>query len=292
VLFAFPWGQGDLKDHDGPDEWQKQLLLDLGQELEKCDKRGGSVQFARASGHGIGKSACIAWLILFWMATRPECQVVCTANTSIQLESKTWRELALWHKRFIAKHWFEWAATTFRNVSHPQTWFASAIPWNEQRSEAFAGTHAKDVLYVFDEASAIADVIWEVSEGAMTTKGAAWVVFGNPTRASGRFRDCFAGGKFEHRWNAKSIDSRSARMADKKKINEWVEDYGEDSDFVRVRVKGEFPRSADRQFISEDSIREARGRFPAADGVKIIGVDVARFGSNDTSICIRIKHVA
>ena len=47
----------------------------------------------------------------------------------------------------------------------PETWFASAIPWSEHNSEAFAGTHERDVLLVFDEASKIADVIGKYPRG-------------------------------------------------------------------------------------------------------------------------------
>lgn len=287
VKFIFPWGHEDLAGEDGPDTWQAEILSKLGDELQRAEGEGGSIQLAVASGHGIGKSALIAWLILFWMSTRPECQVVVTANTGIQLETKTWRELALWHKRALNKHWFDHTATKFLSAVHPETWFAAAIPWNEQRSEAFAGTHAKDVLYLFDEASAIADIIWEVSEGAMTTKGATWVAFGNPTKATGRFRECFDDGKFAKRWITRKIDSRTAKMADKKKIAEWQEDYGEDSDFFRVRVRGEFPRAANRQFIDSELVRDAVGRVASGEGPSVMGVDVARFGDNDTVILVR-----
>src|SRR5207342_2270793 len=129
-----------------------------------------------------------------------------------------------------------------------------AVPWRADRPEAFAGTHEQHVLILMDEASAIADLIWETTEGAMTTPGALWLAFGNPTRSSGRFKECFAGGRFAHRWQTTQVDSRTAKMADQAQIEQWLTDYGEDSDFVRVRVKGLFPRQAVGQFIGEDLI--------------------------------------
>ena len=30
VMFAFDWGVGELEGFDGPDEWQKEYLQDLG----------------------------------------------------------------------------------------------------------------------------------------------------------------------------------------------------------------------------------------------------------------------
>jgi hypothetical protein len=53
--------------------------------------------------------------------------------------------------------------------------------------------------------------VWETIEGALTDDGTElfWAVFGNPTRNTGRFRECFAGGRFAHRWARRQIDSHS-----------------------------------------------------------------------------------
>ena len=143
---------------------------------------------------------------------------------------------------------------------------------------------------LFDEASAIANLIYEVAAGAMTTEGAKWVLFGNPTRNTGRFRDCFAGGNEEHRWTTRQIDSRTARMTDKVKLKEWEEDYGADSDFFRVRVKGQFPRQSTSQFISGDDVDRAMLRSLEAreyyNAPRILGVDVAKGGESGDRHCI------
>jgi hypothetical protein len=260
-----------------PDEWQSQALQAV-RDNKRC---------AVASGHGIGKTAFVAWIIHWFIATRPNPQIVVTANTKNQLDSKTWRELAKWNQKALNGAWFEVKATRMEMKSSPETWFASAIPWTEHNSESFAGTHEEHVLIVFDEASAIADVIWDVSEGAMTTAGARWVALGNPTKNTGRFRECW--GRFRHRWNTMQIDSRKAKMADKAQIAEWIADYGEDSDFVRVRVKGEFPKSSSAQLIPTDLVDDAV-KYRAVGFEKlplVVGVDVARFGDDQTVICAR-----
>lgn len=286
VLWAFPWGEGELKGH-APDTWQMELLSKIGAELQR-GAAADTLQLAVTAGHGVGKSALTAWMILWAMSTRPYLNGVVTANTKAQLQGKTWRELAVWHDRAINKNWFEWTATKFSHVAAPATWSVSAVPNTETNPQAFAGLHADHVLILYDEASTIPDCIWEVSEGAMTTPGAIWGVFGNPTENTGRFRECF--GKFEHRWTTYKVDSRSARMTNKKKIQEWIDDYGEDSDFVRVRVRGEFPRASSSQFISSEDVMLAAGRVLQphlwAGHPRILGVDVARFGS-DKSVIIR-----
>jgi hypothetical protein len=260
-----------------PDEWQSKALQAV-RDNKRC---------AVASGHGIGKTAFVAWVIHWFIATRPNPQIVVTANTKNQLDSKTWRELAKWNQRALNGGWFEVKATRMELRSSPETWFASAIPWTEHNSESFAGTHEEHVLIMFDEASAIADVIWDVSEGAMTTAGARWVALGNPTKNTGRFRECW--GRFRHRWHTMQIDSRTAKMADKTQIAEWVADYGEDSDFVRVRVKGEFPKSSSAQLVGQDLV-DAAVAYRAVGFEKlplVLGVDVARFGDDQTVICAR-----
>lgn len=641
VKFAFPWGEaGPLKHHTGPDAWQADFLAKLGGQAR--GEPGSAVRFATVSGNGIGKSTLVAWIILWFISTRPHPQIRVTANTREQLMKTTFRELAVWHKRIINNHWFTWTATKFYHNDHPSTWFANAIPWSAENPEAFAGLHEENVLVVFDEAchddqtevltdrgwqyfadlcgdeqmltmdpatgrcfyerptklfvhpyegemweytnrganfcvtpshkmweqrfsprsdnsanytewkatpiseissqefyipktipawegqqqvgftipryvgerrswaaltvpmdewvlflgwyysegsltyqnnghpcevrvsqkdttilevlrvmlshwgcvasvytspttpqlvirhrglseylfsfgkgclekrlpsevreatreqqrifldafcsgdgyirgnrrilytsnkgladdlhevalkagynstvtkralegkpiqfathtatsscdgyvvslaesnprakirqkhirkipysgtvycaevpthhllmtrrngvamwsgnSGIDDVIWDFTEGAMTTAGALWMAFGNPTRNTGRFRECF--GKFQHRWTTTRVDSRTAKMANKSQINQWIEDYGEDSDFVRIRVKGEFPRAGSTQFIPSDLVEKAKRNDTPDDALatKVLSVDVARFGDDQTVFVYR-----
>ena len=285
VKYVFEWGEGSLKGQS-IDKWQEDTLKTIGDALKDEATLGEAIRIAVASGHGIGKTAFVSWVILWFISTREFPQIVVTSNTQNQLTAKTWRELAKWHRLAINKHWFEWTATKFYHKQYADTWFASAIPWSINNSEAFAGTHEKHVLVIYDEASGIHDQIWEVTEGAMTTAGAMWLAFGNPTKNTGRFRECF--GKFKHRWLTRQIDSREAKQASLTQIQQWIDDYGEDSDFVRVRVRGVFPRAGSNQFIGSDVIDKCR--VYVAEGYegleRFLGVDVARFG-DDQSVIIK-----
>jgi hypothetical protein len=282
VDLAFRWGEGDLAGHDGPDAWQAELLDHIGAQMLGA---APAIRVAVASGHGVGKSALVAWLILWAMSTRPHLHGVVTANTRHQLSTKTWREVSLWLSRAINRDWFALSATKLVQVDHPDTWFVAAIPWRKDRPEAFAGQHGEHVLVIYDEASAIDDSIWDVSEGALTTQGAMWFAFGNPTRNTGRFRECF--GRFRHRWSTRQIDARSSRIANGEQVRQWLDDYGEDSDFVRVRVRGVFPRAGALQFIGQDIIEAARCNTSSGEGPRIVGVDIARFGDDQTVLLLR-----
>ncbi len=285
VYFAYPWDQGILKGEDGPDKWQAEVLAEIG---EKSRTLTEALQIAIKSGNETGKTALIAWIVHWFISTRPFPQIVVTANTKTQLDTKTWRELAKWHKLSIHEHWFEWTATKFYLKAHPETWFGSAIPWSKDRPEAFAGTHEKYVLFVFDESSLIHDSIWEVADGSMSAN-TIWISVGNATRNRGRFKECF--NKLRHRWRQFTIDARTAKRANKERIKKWIEDYGEDSDYVRVKVKGEFPRAATTQFISEEVVEEARKRKLKPSVFNhmptILAVDPARFGDDETVFALR-----
>lgn len=293
VLFAFPWGEpGQLAQTAGPDEWQRELLESIGFRLQAGELGvHEAILEAVASGHGVGKSALVSWVILWAISTHEDTKGVVTANTENQLKTKTWVEVAKWHRLFIGKDYFKLTATALfsNDPEHERTWRIDMVPWSERNTEAFAGMHneGKRILVIFDEGSAIPDTIWEVTEGALTDHNTQiiWLACGNPTRNKGRFRECFDGGKFAHRWTTRTVDSRTVRITNKELFKRWVEDYGEDSDFVRVRVRGMFPRIDAESFISYDLARQAVNREiePQLGHRVVLGVDVARFG-DDASV--------
>lgn len=292
VYWNYPWGEGELKGQSGPNYWQTEVLTYIGEEL-----RAGrinayqAIQVAIASGHGVGKSALIAMIIDWAQSTCEDTKGIVTANTENQLRTKTWVELAKWHRLGLTKILFKMTATSRFSVDpeHERTWRIDMIPWSEGNPEAFAGLHNKDkrILVVFDEGSAIVDIIWETISGALTDEGTEiiWLVAGNPTKSTGRFRECFPGGREAHRWKTFEVDSRNVPQTNKKTIAKWEADWGEDSDFFRVRVRGLFPRTSLTEFMSRDAIVAAMQR-PAVTILSepmILGVDVARFG-DDASV--------
>ena len=291
VYFSFEWRKGELEKYDGPDNWQIDILSNVRDGLLSSNQ---AIQIAVASGHGVGKSALVAWIILWSLSTKSDTRVIVTANTESQLKTKTWPECQKWLRLFIAKDWFNYTATSIysKDPNHEKTWRADLLPWSVEKPEAFAGLHNKDkrVVVLYDEASAIPDVIWEVTEGALTDEDTEimWFAFGNPTRNTGRFYDCFN----THRniWNHRQIDSREVKITNKKQINKWLSVYDEDSDFFRVRVRGVFPRSSDHQFIPSDIVENARGKHLRPEeynfAAVIIGVDRAWSG-DETKIYLR-----
>lgn len=296
VLFAYPWGEKGtpLADHEGPDEWQAAFLERIG---EKVRERGfdgtvpvAPIREAVSSGHGIGKSTIVAWLVDWIMSTRPNAQGTVTANTFSQLQTKTWAAIKRWTALCITADWFVVGDQRMYHKDAKDAWFCAPASSKEENSEAFAGQHAADStsFYIFDEDSGIPDKIHEVAEGGLTDGEPMIFLFGNCTRTTGHFhRACF--GSMRSLWQPTVVDSRTSRFTNKEQIEEWIRTYGEDSDFVRVRVRGIPPRASDAQFIDQERVTLAQKRQVVVmnDEPLVAGCDMAWGGSDDNVIRFR-----
>lgn len=295
VLACYPWGEpGPLLDHEGPDTWQTEALTRIGDEVRRRRFDGvhavEPIRIAVSSGHGIGKSTLQAWLVDWIMCTRPRARGTVTANTSTQLDTKTWAAIQWWTKLCLCAHWFEVNSTRMYRKDQRESWFCAPQSCKEENSEAFAGQHAADStsFYVIDEGSAVPDIIYDVAEGGLTDGEPMIFVFGNCTRSSGRFYQvCF--GSLRDRWRPVIVDSRTSRFTNKQQIAEWAHDYGEESDFFRVRVLGLPPAASDLQYISTALVTAAQSRavYNLGDEPLVAGLDVARGGSDDCVLRFR-----
>ncbi len=293
VLYAFPWGKKELEGNDGPRAWQKDILNIIGKHLRNPKTRHDALRIAVASGKGIGKTALIAMLANWGMSTCEDCRIVAFANTGPQLATKTSPEVQRWFRLAINRFWWVVTATAVfsKLTDRIKTWRMDFLTWSLENPEAAAGLHnrGRRIIVIVDEASAIPKPIWDVIEGFLTDEETEMIVlaFGNPTENTGEFREFF--GRKKHRWVTRQIDARTVEGTNKEQIAKWIEDEGEDSDFIRIWVKGEFPRFGSFQFISSESVEKCR-KYKASGYEslpKIMSVDVARFGDDQTVISIR-----
>lgn len=283
VVSCYPW---PIHGVDSPDAWQTQVLVELG-EAVKARKFNGvdpvlPIRAAISSGHGIGKSVLFAWIVDWLMSTRNDCRGTVTANTNDQLEKKTWAAVREWTSKCLTAHWFEINSQIMFRKTKRATHFCSPQSCAEENSEAFAGQHAKSSssFYLFDEASAVPTSIYEVAEGGLTDGEPFFILGGNPTRNTGAFHSAVFGAHRD-RWMTHVIDSRECKFRNDALIAEWLEDYGEDSDFFRVRVRGLPPLTSELQFIDGPRIAAAQGRTVETlpDDPLVAGVDVSGGGS-------------
>ena len=290
VDLVYPWGKGILRDRTIR-PWQRDYLRDLGQQIQQRGFNGVDpvppIRFSTVSGHGPGKTALTAWLAGFYHDTRPFSKGTMTANTGTQLQSRTWSELAKWHSMSLTRHWSDIRSSknnmALLNKMHPETWFVKAFTARKENSEAFQGQHAEGStsFYIFDEASSIPKQIYEAAYGGLVGGEPHFHEFGNGTQSSGEFywhhhRD-------RDKWTTRRISSLEV-VGLTELYEEWIESYGRDSDFVKVRILGEFPGKGALQFIPTEWVDRCMEMEPIVlpSDPLIFGVDIARHGGDRT----------
>ena len=245
------------------------------------------------SGHKIGKSRTAAAISLWWACTRVRGRVILTSTIARQVRQVLWREL-----RMLTR------ASRYQLGASPALDPNTGMVWDDERQilgfttaepESMAGFSGDQLLFIVDEASGFPQEIYEAVVGNMAG-GGSLLVLGNPTRASGFFFDAFRNGR--ENWSLIHVSSRTTPNVVEGHdrfpglaTREWVAmmdaDYGPESPIVKVRVDGEFSAKSDDAVIGLEAVESAVARWePDAEamGVLEIGVDVARFGDDDTVI--------
>lgn len=235
------------------------------------------------SGRGIGKTAVLSWLILWWLCVYDDPKVVCTAPSYSNLKSVLWPEVSNWLRGSPIECVFEHTAERLYLKESPSVWWAE--PRTSNKPEAMAGLHKPNMLILMDEASGIDDEIYDIIQGSFTQANNKVVLTGNPTRTSGFFADSHK----RHRkgWKTFKFSSEDSPNVDNDVIEYFKEKYGVNHNLYKVHVLGEFPSSDPDAFISIEDVEAAVMRDIPSIGQVDIGVDVARKGDDLTVICYK-----
>lgn len=296
VKWGWRWGlPGPLEKFHGPDKWQEDFLIDLGEQVKQRNFNGRDpvtpIKMTASSGHGAGKTGLSSWINCWLLSTRPMAQGTVTANTYTQLETKTWAAMQHWFKTSRVASDFIIGGGSIRHRIHGKSWMCTPQTCREENSEAFAGQHAatSSSFYIFDEGSAVPDKIYEVAElGGLSDGEPFMLVFGNCTRNSGKFFRINFGNEKDY-WNHRTVNARECSIPNKTVHQQILDQYGEDSDQFRVRVLGLPPQASDIQFIDNQRVFAAQKRKAEvmSDEPLVAGVDCARGGSDKVVIRFR-----
>jgi hypothetical protein len=261
-----------------PDPWQKDLL-----EASQKERL-----LAVKSGHGTGKSTACAWLMLHHMLCFYPQKTVCTAPTAAQLFDALFAELKSQLLRLppALKDLFEVFSERIVLKSDPSGSFISARTARKEQPEALQGIHSDKILLIVDEASSIDNAIFEAAGGSLSGN-ACLILVGNPTRSEGYFYDAFT--KLKDRWWLKTVSCEDSPRVTPEYIEEMSERYGRDSNTFAIRVLGNFAETSDDTIISNGLVESAveRDVDPTGNASIVWGVDVARFGSDQSALCKR-----
>lgn len=262
-----------------PDDWQANVLNDLAR-YNRISVR---------SGQGVGKTALEAGAILWFLTCRPYARVVATAPTMQQLYDVLWAEIAKWLSDSKIKSILKWTKTKVYMVGDEERWFATAR--TAVKPENMQGFHEDHMLFVVDEASGVADPIMEAILGTLTGVDNKLLMCGNPTKLEGTFYDSHTADLDKYKCH--KVDSRTSKRTSQDNIEMLIRKYGKDSDVVRVRVYGDFPKRSLDALIALETVELAMDNELPEEEIKTatrlhIGVDVARFGDDSTIITSRL----
>ena len=264
-----------------PDTWQEQVLNWVAH---------GERRISVRSGHGVGKSSCASWLMIWHQLTRFPQKTVVTAPSHSQLHDALGAEVRKWITVLpdVLKDQLEVFTDQIRLKASPSESFISFRVSRPEKgsAEALQGVHSDHVLLVVDEASGINDAIFEASAGSMSGENATTILLGNPVRGQGFFYDTH--NKLSKNWKTLRVNCEDSARVSKDFVQDIADRYGESSNQFRVRVSGEFPLADDDAIIPRHLVESAVARdVEGTGGAVTIGVDVARYGSDASAICLR-----
>lgn len=248
--------------------------------------------------HNAGKSFLAAQIAGWWIDVHPpgEAFIVSTAPTYAQVHAILWEEI-----RKAAK---APAVPLPGRVLQSDEWKlddGTLVGWGRKPADTnqhgFQGIHRRYVLVILDEACGIPEQLWTAVEAITTGADCRILAIGNPDDPNTEFGNVCKPGSG---WNVIRISGLDTpNFTDEpfpEKLRplmlspEWVEDkkrrWGETSPRYVAKVLGEFPEVGDDTLISPRWIEAAQQRNLAPGPVNVLGVDVARFGSDRSILCL------
>jgi phage terminase large subunit len=274
-----------------PYPWQRDALRRIAK--RECHR------LAMKASKGPGKTAVLAWIVLWFLTTRPEAKIGATSITETNIDGNLWPELSKWLSRstFLSGQ-FAWSRTRVSRRSDPSKWFAEKRTWpksgdTQAQADALAGLHADNVMFVLDESGGIPQGVMVTAEAVLANLGpgndAKVLQAGNPTHTTGPlYRACT---QDRHLWEIVTITGDPENPNRSPNISmEWAQQqiasYGRSNPWVMVNVLGEFPPSSINALLGVEEVERAMRRRLPTDrynwAQKRLGVDVARFGDDRT----------
>ena len=251
----------------------------------------GERRISVRSGHGVGKTCCLAWIIVWQNVCIYPQRVVATAPTGGQLFGALAKETFIWLKRLPKPLYdlFDIKSESFCLKSDPNDSNTEFRTSRAETPEALAGVHAElgRVLLIADEGSGVPDPVYESASGSMSARNAMTIIAGNPVRLTGFFHDTHT--KLKDHWRTLKISCVGHRRISPDYIADMARRYGENSNAFRVRVLGEFPLADDDAVIPRDLALAAQQRDVTPYNVQEVwGLDVGGGGKNsDASALVR-----
>ena len=281
--------------------WEKQVTI-----LEALRHQK---EVAVKSCHGIGKDWIAARAVLWWLFVHQPALVVTTGPTDRQVVGILWKEINAAHT--ASRIPFGGRVLTQELQLGPHRW-ALGFTAGDKSPTDFQGWHSPNILVIVDEACGVSAEIYDAIDSLLSSSNARKLEIGNPTdpastfarsfRTSGIHKisiNAFESPNFtafgiterdieEHTWEAKITGPLPYPELT---TPEWVakryERWGPRNPLYQSRVLAQFPVQGEDTLIPIAHIEAAQERTLAPSGRVMLGVDVARKGSNWSVIAQR-----
>lgn len=237
---------------------------------------------------GAGKSWIAARAVAWWVATGGI--AITTADTFRQVRDILWRELREAHRKGDLPGHIPMVECRWE-TGMKSAW-AIGIKPDDTNQEGFQGIHGTRVLTVYDEANGIPASLWEAGRGLATGQQDRRLAIGNPNEPQGPFYEACKSKTWHvihlNAFNTPNFTGESVPEEVRSKLvsPRWVEglraDNLEGTPFWQAKVLGEFPENASNVVIPLSWIERARHLPYLNDAIQAGGLDVARFGSDDS----------
>lgn len=241
------------------------------------------------SGTTTGKTATLAWTVLWFLSTRQNVKMPITSTTEKQTLNVLWPELSIWHKRMIPEFRDRILLTKERAclVGDEMNTYAYPLVSKPESVEGFQGIHAKNIAIIVDEASGICQQIFDAMRGSISTPGAKWIVAGNGVRSHGPFFDSH--NKSKELWTCLNFSSLNSPFCSKDYCDSVAREYGIESNMYRTRVLGKFPTADEDVCIPFDWCEAAINReiVPLEDDPVVAGLDPSGGGKDAVGFILR-----
>lgn len=288
--------------HDilGVQAWSRQVEL--------IEAVRDNARVACRSGHRVAKSHTAAWVALWWFATQRDGRVILTSRTARQVEEVLWLEVRKMHARagrcFTCKRddpegptpcahsaRLDGKPASLASTGLETEDFREIVGYTAKEADAITGVAGRRLLFIVDESASVPDTIFEGIQGNRAG-GAKLLLLGNPTRNAGELYEAFEGKKKDF-YTTLTISSEESPnvtagheviegLATADWVDEMKREYGEDSPFYTVRVRGRHALREEGKIFSIHTITEAQLRWNETDaeGRLVIGLDPAGIGES------------
>lgn len=273
-------------------EWLDADLYD--QSIKLCESVRDYPRTACKAAHSVSKSFTAARIAIWFLHAFPPALVLTTAPTFNQVANILWREIGDAYTK-AKKPLLGRLMETQIEIS--DKWYALGFKAADTNPDRFAGFHAEHILVIKDEASGLHANVHEALDSTLSSGFARELMIGNPIHPSGEFFDAFHSKR--SLYNCITIAASDTPNFQGQGVvrpylitPQWAEEkrieHGEEGAYYLSRVLAEFPREGVDSLIALSWCEDAKSReVTDSGGVVEIGVDVARFGDDESGYYLR-----